>query len=1407
MAQLVKLKRTSVQGRIPTTSNLELGELAINTYDGRIFFEKNDGSPSVQEILTTNTTNSGSFYLLGDITASTFQGDGSNLTFGGTGLISGSSQLTTLGYAITGSNTFKGAQLIQNSAVGGNYSLTVQGSTTGDKLGVLTNNTSGVGITITSRNAANSANSSLNFSGSSYEFGGGDVTFLNNVTIDGTLTLSNADDIRIQDNTLLLNWGKGNTDGGLEVSAQSGGTGSLFWDESDGKWKGGTKGNEVAFLQAGNVSGLTSLNAYTASNDVNITNIHTVTSSFQDRLDSLESATSSYQTSGASNLGGGVVSGSEQITNFGFISGSDLDGIHSYTSSLKTAISVNGTNLTIAGNLDVQGTTTTVNSTNVTIDDNILELNYGGTATTSGILVKDATGASTTSGSLLWDATNDYWKLGKLNSEAEVITTTNLISSIDGNAIGTTSDIEATGSFTGSFKGEFDGDVGGTDSIDVSSFAVDDDSSKFQINSNGDPQRGLLYGLYHTAPSATLGYTAYGYSSTRLYITGGDISSTIKAGDRLTYTPLRNSTNTETAVVLEVLGTGSVVLDKEFNIGSSQGSFYSANTNLSFTIDRPKVIGGLGTDSDGVRIKSEAQFDENVNITKKARIGGDFLIDNDVTNISSTTIFLNSDTIEGSGEFEFSLIPKWGYAPSAATPSPTYNQNFINLGSSSKAWKNIYGNNIIGGNISGSSFGGTGLLSGSQQVIDLLPSGIISGSQQVNADSVTNFDSNVKDKMNADGVISGSTQLEGEFLQINGDSVVSSSAQISGYNTFLEINGDGVVSGSSQINTLFVGTAVSTSLDSRLDSLQASTHTHSNKANLDTINQDLATTDNVTFANGNFTGNLTVDGTLTLSNADDIRIEDNNLLLNYGKGNADGGLEISAQSGGTGSLLWDESDGKWKGGTKGNELAFLQEGHSIFSGSFSGSFQGDGSNLTGISVDAASTVSSTFTNSSSVTVSHNFNTRNILVAVYDNQNNLILPQNVNTSNLDQVVITLSSGTSGTVVVAKGGHIISGSAGDSDKLNGQTADYYLDYDNFTDIPDGIVSGSSQTIKHLPTGVVSGSQSDARGQLGLDTGDSPTFTDLTLSGDLIVQGTTTTLNTTTFNVEDNIIELNYGGTAIESGIYVKDSTGGSTTSGSLLWDATNDYWKAGTSGSESKVLLANGDNIVSSSAQTILHLGGTGIISGSSQLDGTSIGATSDIIASGSFSGSFVGDGSGLTGIQVDQIASVTASFSNQSTINVSHNFDTRNVLVSTYDSSYNQLIPQSVSLTDSNTARVILSSAQSGHVVVAKGGHVVSGSTDADNINGFDTKVKTKLTAENVISGSTQITDLTTYKETVSGASSYTINHNLNESYPIVQAWSTGTSQQEVPQTIQTNSVNQVSVVFSTTFAGVIIIKK
>lgn len=55
MAQIVKLKRSSTAGSIPTTGSLVAGELAINTNDGKVYFERDDGSATVQSILTTNT--------------------------------------------------------------------------------------------------------------------------------------------------------------------------------------------------------------------------------------------------------------------------------------------------------------------------------------------------------------------------------------------------------------------------------------------------------------------------------------------------------------------------------------------------------------------------------------------------------------------------------------------------------------------------------------------------------------------------------------------------------------------------------------------------------------------------------------------------------------------------------------------------------------------------------------------------------------------------------------------------------------------------------------------------------------------------------------------------------------------------------------------------------------------------------------------------------------------------------------------------------------------------------------------------------------------------------------------------------------------------------------------------------
>ena len=39
-ANKIKLKRSDVEFKVPTVSDLSLGELAVNTFDGKLFFKK-----------------------------------------------------------------------------------------------------------------------------------------------------------------------------------------------------------------------------------------------------------------------------------------------------------------------------------------------------------------------------------------------------------------------------------------------------------------------------------------------------------------------------------------------------------------------------------------------------------------------------------------------------------------------------------------------------------------------------------------------------------------------------------------------------------------------------------------------------------------------------------------------------------------------------------------------------------------------------------------------------------------------------------------------------------------------------------------------------------------------------------------------------------------------------------------------------------------------------------------------------------------------------------------------------------------------------------------------------------------------------------------------------------------------
>ena len=87
-----------------------------------------------------------------------------------------------------------------------------------------------------------------------------------------------------------------------------------------------------------------------------------------------------------------------------------------------------------------------------------------------------------------------------------------------------------------------------------------------------------------------------------------------------------------------------------------------------------------------------------------------------------------------------------------------------------------------------------------------------------------------------------------------------------------------------------------------------------------------------------------------------------------------------------------------------------------------------------------------------------------------------------------------------------------------------------------------------------------------------GGNKTFSNnVVVDGDFTVNGTTTTLNTEELLVEDNIVVLNStvtGTPTLDAGIGVERGT---ETSATLLFDESNDYWVAGISGSEERILL--------------------------------------------------------------------------------------------------------------------------------------------------------------------------------------------------------------------------------------------
>ena len=103
MATVIQFKRSATQNSVPATSDLALGELAVNTYHGRFYTEKNDGSAAIVEVGSNPKT----FTINDALTFPTADGtSGQILSTNGSGTLgftdAASSGLTTFIYTVTG---------------------------------------------------------------------------------------------------------------------------------------------------------------------------------------------------------------------------------------------------------------------------------------------------------------------------------------------------------------------------------------------------------------------------------------------------------------------------------------------------------------------------------------------------------------------------------------------------------------------------------------------------------------------------------------------------------------------------------------------------------------------------------------------------------------------------------------------------------------------------------------------------------------------------------------------------------------------------------------------------------------------------------------------------------------------------------------------------------------------------------------------------------------------------------------------------------------------------------------------------------------------------------------------------------------------------------------------------------
>ncbi len=579
MANTIILKRSATPGKVPTTAQLALGEIAINTYDGLIYIKKDDGTPSVVQIGGVTSVNGET----GAVTIDTGDvAENGNLYFtpararqslsAGTGISYNSSTgaiSTTQNLSTAGSPTFAGLTLNGSVDITGNIIPTAD--ITYD-LGSPTKQWKDIYV----------GPGSLYVNGSKVlQDDSGTIAFTadedQNIRIktlgNGILQLGSSTTLLQVDSTLQITSGKNITDSsGIQVN---------FGDN----------------IQM-NSNKIVGLGAPSANTDA-------ATKKYVD--DSVNAISTSSITQGNSSVAV-VDSGTGTVT-------VTVDG--------STALTVDSTGVTVAGNFTVSGTQTVVNSNTINLADNILTLNSDATGAptqNAGVEVERGDEANV---QIRWNEGSDKWTFtndGAVYYPMAVNT--------DDLAEGSTNQYHTTGRARGAISANSSSGVSYNSSTGVISLGSIPNSS---LSNNSITINGASVALGGTR---TLDTDAISEGSTNLYHTTARARSSVSAGTGISY-------NSTTGVISTSAIPNASLANSAVTVGTTSISLGSSATTLTglSSVTSTSFVGALTGNADTATsagkwttartitlagdLTGSVSIDGSSNVTLTATVAGD----------------------------------------------------------------------------------------------------------------------------------------------------------------------------------------------------------------------------------------------------------------------------------------------------------------------------------------------------------------------------------------------------------------------------------------------------------------------------------------------------------------------------------------------------------------------------------------------------------------------------------------------------------------------------------------------------------------------------------------------------------------------------------------------------------------